>query len=282
MEKQKGFTPLEIKISNGVSKRFLTGFTLIELLVVISIIALLVSVLMPSLNKAKRAAHAAICLSNLHEFGIACKMYTQDHRGLMPPLPEQFDWPVTLRPYYLDKKLLLCPSAKKPYYPPVPGDEQQGGKFKAWVASYGDEEEEEEMYIGSYGINLFVGQNSDGGRGGLLWGNLNIVKGAAYIPVLTDSAWDEDTPLPSDSPPELDGLVYPGGLGYDEMKDRCLNRHNEAINVLFADWHTSKVGLKGLWELWWYPGWAKDLEDEGRPDFCTEAPWMCHMKDYAP
>ena len=288
MERQKEFAPLEIKISNGVSKRFLTGFTLIELLVVISIIALLVSVLMPALNKAKKIAQAAICLSNLHEFGVASKMYTQDHGGLMPPRPGEFDWPVSLRPYYLDKKLLICPSAKKTYVPPLPGvGEVQGGKFHAWIAGYGDDDEDEEIYVGSYGINLFVGQNDGGGRGELLWGNLNIVKGAAYIPVLTDSAWDEDTPLPSDSPPDYDGEVYPGGLGYDEMKDRCLNRHNKAINVLFADWHVSKVGLKGLWHLWWHPGWPQALEDAGGPpDFITITAdyngWMAHMKDYAP
>ncbi|MHC4337979.1 MAG: hypothetical protein ACYSTG_08555, partial [Planctomycetota bacterium] len=120
-----------------------------------------------------------------------------------------------------------------------------------------------------------------GGREGKLWGNLNIVKGAAYIPVLTDSAMDEDSPKPTDLPPPLDGAIYGSGGGDNEMWDRCLNRHNEAINVLFADWHASKVGLKGLWELWWYREWPEDRIAAGEPDWATEAPWMLHMKRYA-
>ena len=47
------------------------AFTLIELLVVISIIALLLAILMPSLQKAKEAGMRAVCLSNLHQLAIA-------------------------------------------------------------------------------------------------------------------------------------------------------------------------------------------------------------------
>ena len=47
------------------------GFTLIELLVVISIIAMLLAILMPVLNKAREQANNAICRSNLHSWGIS-------------------------------------------------------------------------------------------------------------------------------------------------------------------------------------------------------------------
>ncbi len=60
------------------------GFTLIELLVVISIIALLVSILMPALTRAKQQAQFAVCKANLRQYGIAMNLYLQDSDDRFP------------------------------------------------------------------------------------------------------------------------------------------------------------------------------------------------------
>jgi len=55
------------------------GFTLIELLVVIGIIAMLLSILAPALNKAKLAAEDVLCKSNIHQYHLAAVMFFDDH-----------------------------------------------------------------------------------------------------------------------------------------------------------------------------------------------------------
>jgi prepilin-type N-terminal cleavage/methylation domain-containing protein/prepilin-type processing-associated H-X9-DG protein len=66
--------------------RFTKAFTLIELLVVISIIALLIGILLPSLAAARRAAQSAICSSQMRQFGLADQMYRPDHNYYVLPM----------------------------------------------------------------------------------------------------------------------------------------------------------------------------------------------------
>jgi prepilin-type N-terminal cleavage/methylation domain-containing protein/prepilin-type processing-associated H-X9-DG protein len=86
------------------------GFTLIELLVVIAIIAILASMLMPSLARAKEAGRRIACLNNLKQLGISMRLYADEHDGMFTLRAANIRWPQALRENYRDLRLLKCPS----------------------------------------------------------------------------------------------------------------------------------------------------------------------------
>jgi len=81
------------------------GFTLIELLVVIAIIALLISLMMAGVTRAKRSATETACMSNLRELTNSALSFANDHKGSFPnwssPIPSNVSLGAQVRPYYM-------------------------------------------------------------------------------------------------------------------------------------------------------------------------------------
>lgn len=70
--------------AGGPARSARLGFTLIELLVVVAIIALLISILLPSLSSARESAKATVCAEHLHQIGLALNYYLDESKDMIP------------------------------------------------------------------------------------------------------------------------------------------------------------------------------------------------------
>jgi len=252
---------------NGSTSRNV-GFTLIELLVVISIIALLLAILMPSLQAAKKQAMSAVCRAHLHQWDLAFGMYTSESNGKYMPgysntkRDGKYTWINALRPYYEDNdEIRFCPRAKR--------TPEEGGRMPlaAWdlknhvIGLAGGFQ-----YIvddrGSYGINWWVNDNDDSGPGGSPARNKwrrSDVNGSARVPVLMDCGFFLARPMDTDPPPETDGSEgWDPLIPVQGMRRIAHDRHKKGINVLFMDGSAEHVNVKALWDLEWHRDWNFD------------------------
>ena len=215
------------------------GFSLIELLVVISIIALLLSILVPSLNRVKNQAKAVVCQGRQKQWGLAWAMYLDENNRHFPHFLG-YAWMNKLREYYADnERLLYCPMTSRTYTEGAP-------------PRYAVIADEEGNRYGSYALNEWIYDDDDRDTQNY-WRHAEH-SGLNNIPVMADASWRADAqPYATDQPPEFDGEPRSGvGSGGDEMRIFCINRHDGAVNILFMDWTVRRVGLKELWSLKWH------------------------------
>jgi len=231
------------------------AFTLIELLVVIAIIALLMGILMPALNRARKQARAVACQARIKSWGMFFKLYTDDFDGKFNAgwgVGERTLWMNALRPYYKkDMAMLLCPSAKREIY-----NMSDMGTFKAWSRDVDLPEGGEYHYVGSYSINSWTNfMTADRGsrKKEWFWKKTQNVKNTSKVPLFADSTWMDAWPRPEDTPIQSPDGFNVGDQGTSgEMNHFCIARHNGKANFAFMDWSIRPVGLKELWTLKWH------------------------------
>jgi len=259
------------------------AFTLVELLVVIAIIALLMAILLPSLQAARQQAQMATCQTHLKHWGTIFTMYTNDndgyfHPGMVQRLGWEGLWLHIYRPYYGEKDVFrTCPSAKK-----VEGNYENGGSKFAWTGretlGIGDWVGDLDNF-GSYGLNGYVcheeADEEGNGNKDKYWRRIDVSGQLNKMPILSDSGYWKPYPVASqelhkeyDWAHHLENYVDIHG---DYMAGNCIDRHNCTINILFFDMSVSRTGLRQLWDLKWHRQWEK-------PDWLETYDWPNWIK----
>jgi hypothetical protein len=205
-------------------------------------------------------------MNNLHEWALVFNMYTGENDGYFGegwyPDGWEHQWMKTLKKHYQNDELLLCPAATLPMF-----DIGEGGavftgpgfnnnKIAAWgrfapEGLWDDIIDGYEDAIGSYGLNEWIsnvphGSGDDYYVEDIHWRH-TYVRRANQIPVLADCWWMGGFPTPYDEPVEYSTTM----LWSPEMARYTIDRHNGAINLVFADYSVKRVGLRQLWQLKW-------------------------------
>ncbi len=277
--------------------RLKKGFTLIELLVVISIIALLLSILMPALNRARSMARTVTCQANLRQWGMMWDMYVQSNDdsfiragqargnpgwGTAPGRDYERAWWVIMQGMGMEagSDVWLCPEGTD--------RDARGEDFTSATWALGDVEGnviDPDNARASYGINAFILNPPDnlhvGGHGDnreWFWRTpLNATGSLNDIPVMGCSHNNGGWPVETTEPPEFRGER---GYRLESMKYYVVDRHQGRTNLLFMDWSVRTVPLKRLWGLRWHAGWNR--RNPYNPDFEGRRPinWPDWMRSF--
>ncbi len=201
------------------------SFTLIELLVVVAIIAVLASLLLPALARARGMAQSTDCLNNQKQLGLAWHMYTDEFDGRMcTPGSGTGAWFIYLWLIHQDVKLYACPADRVPY---------------AQMTS-----------VGASGIwPTRIPGGMPGGigylaNGGLQYYNMPFRKQERY-------AYQDRTMVMMDGTNHWYMLTYDptrffvyGADGVYSLNSRYLARHQARMNALFLDGHSETMAGK--------------------------------------